>query len=156
MFGLGASQAPNVTNNRKGASSLAFSPSRLEHQTPNVTTMMPKANLKSRLALPNVSHLLHQTPLHQTSLKRDMLPQGHKVSNVTQVLPKRDMPQVASKVHDWGHKSCLVLGFSPSPNVTSPFAQLSFPNVTSCQANKAHSILPASPSRAPCFNSVQT
>ncbi|MED6223682.1 hypothetical protein PIB30_076427, partial [Stylosanthes scabra] len=35
-FGLGASEAPNVTNNTKGASSLAFSPSRLEHQTPNV------------------------------------------------------------------------------------------------------------------------
>ncbi|MED6202151.1 hypothetical protein PIB30_102504, partial [Stylosanthes scabra] len=54
-FGLGASQAPNVTNNTKGASSLAFNPSRLEHQTPNMTTMMPKANLKSHLTLPNVS-----------------------------------------------------------------------------------------------------
>ncbi|MED6139549.1 hypothetical protein PIB30_084844, partial [Stylosanthes scabra] len=95
--------------------------------------MLPKANLKSRLALPNVSHptpkreppqVLNVTcslKHEQAFIKRDMLPQGHKVSNVT-----------------------------------SPFAHLSFPNVTSCQANQTHSILPASPSRAPCFDSVQT
>ncbi|MED6116212.1 hypothetical protein PIB30_098002, partial [Stylosanthes scabra] len=98
--------------------------------TPNVTTMLPKANLQPRLALPNVSHptpkreppqVLNVTcslKHEQAFIKCDMLPQGHKVSNVT-----------------------------------SPFAHLSFPNVTSCQANEAHSILSTSPSRAPCFDS---
>ncbi|MED6142163.1 hypothetical protein PIB30_110952, partial [Stylosanthes scabra] len=68
-FGLSASQAPNVTNNTKGASSLAFSPSRLEHQRPNVThtlpspkqvTFEPPVPSKSRLNLlrPNMTCFL--------------------------------------------------------------------------------------------------
>ncbi|MED6165675.1 hypothetical protein PIB30_101929, partial [Stylosanthes scabra] len=115
MFGLGASQAPNVTNNTKGASSLAFSPSRLEHQ--NVTTMTPKANLKSRLALPNVSLSTPKceplAPPNVTSSmpsKSRLAPFSHTKRELPKI-PKRDLPPMSCLASKRDHPCC--------PNVTT-------------------------------------